>query len=165
VKKGRGKFLEQFPPLASAEAQAALTDPRDRSVFERSKLNFEERTLHKEHYALHRDLLKLRASNPLFAGARPDQFEATALSADCLAARYFDIHDDDWLLLVNFGVDLDLFPAPHPHLAPPAGRRWEVAWHSDNIAYGGTGEAPIEEQDGWHIPGEAAVVLRAAPRE
>jgi maltooligosyltrehalose trehalohydrolase len=163
VHEGRKAFLRQFAALAAPESQAALTDPSDRSVFECCKLKFEERAAHKDWYAFHRDLLKLRKNHSCFAGAKPEQFDAAALSADCLAARYYDVHDDDRLLLVNFGRDLDLFPAPHPQLAPPAGARWAPLWSSETIAYGGTGQSPVEEDDGWHIPGEAAVVLRAEP--
>ena len=73
--------------------------------------------------------------------------------------RYFGDNADDRLLLVNLGRDLNLDIAPEPLLAPPAEREWQIAWSSEDPTYGGRGAAPVETDDGWHIPGNAAVVL------
>jgi maltooligosyltrehalose trehalohydrolase len=50
---------------------------------------------------------------------------------------------------------------PEPLLAPPEGLTWSRLWSSEEPRYGGSGHAPIETDDGWHIPGEAAVVLKS----
>lgn len=163
VRNGRAKFLSQFPSLAPAKVAAGLPDPSDVAAFLRCKLRPEERSQHRHAYDLHRDLLHLRASDPVFARAEADGWETTTLSPDCLAARYYDGAGDDRLLIVNFGVDLHLSPSPCPLFALPRDVRWTTLWHSDEFAYGGTGPCPVEGEDGWRLPGEAAVVLRASP--
>ena len=73
--------------------------------------------------------------------------------------RFFGCEGDDRLVLVNFGVDLRLDPAPEPLLAPPAGRSWRVIWSSEDPAYGGGGTPSPETDEGWTLPGQAAVVI------
>jgi maltooligosyltrehalose trehalohydrolase len=73
--------------------------------------------------------------------------------------RYFAEEGDDRLLIVNFGRELRLEPAPEPLLAPLEGKAWLVLWSSEDPRYGGCGTAPPETDEGWHIPGEAALVL------
>ena len=72
---------------------------------------------------------------------------------------------DDRLLVVNLGRDLPLTPAPEPLLAPPAGRRWQLQWSSEDPRYGGSGTPPLEGEGPWSLPGRAAVVLRPQPVE
>jgi len=60
---------------------------------------------------------------------------------------------------VNLGADLHLCIAPEPLLAPPERRRWDILWSSESPKYGGAGTAALETEDGWHIPGHAAVLL------
>jgi maltooligosyltrehalose trehalohydrolase len=62
-------------------------------------------------------------------------------------------------VLVNFGRDLNLNPAPEPLLAPPLDTLWRVLWSSEHPTYGGSGTPPLETQDNWRIPGEATVVM------
>ncbi|MEX0725247.1 MAG: DUF3459 domain-containing protein, partial [Planctomycetaceae bacterium] len=76
------------------------------------------------------------------------------------AAAHKRCERGDRLMVVNFGTDLHLDPAPEPLLAPPAGCRWEILWSSEDFPYGGTGTAPLESEQNWQIPGHAAVVLR-----
>jgi maltooligosyltrehalose trehalohydrolase len=66
-------------------------------------------------------------------------------------------------LLVNFGRDCSIRPAPQPLLAPPHGQVWQLVFSSEWTAYGGRGSPPLEREEGWHVPGEAAVVLKSAP--
>jgi maltooligosyltrehalose trehalohydrolase len=61
---------------------------------------------------------------------------------------------------VNLGRDLLLAQAPEPLLAPPTPEGWTMLWGSEDVAYGGTGLPDVEREDGWHLPGHAAVVLR-----
>jgi maltooligosyltrehalose trehalohydrolase len=68
-------------------------------------------------------------------------------------------------LLVNFGVDLHLDPAPEPLLAPPVGTIWQTLWSSENPRYGGTGMPRLDSEDNWRIPGHAAVALHPTSSE
>jgi maltooligosyltrehalose trehalohydrolase len=108
---------------------------------------------------LHRDLLKLRRDDPVFRRRRRGGADGAVLGAAAFVVRYFGDGGDDRLLLVNLGRDLHLVPAPEPLLAPPEGRAWRTAWSSADPRYGGCGTPPLDAKDGWHIPGEAAVVL------
>jgi maltooligosyltrehalose trehalohydrolase len=160
VHEGRIQFLAQFRNLAEGEMRACFADPGDRATFERSKLDFSERQSHAALYQLHKDLLRLRREEPVFRAQRPGGVDGAVLSAEAFVLRYFGDRGDDRLLLVNFGRDLRLDPAPEPLLAPPAARLWEVQWSSEDPRYGGCGTAPLDSPDNWRIPGHAAVVLR-----
>jgi maltooligosyltrehalose trehalohydrolase len=164
VAMGRAKFLSQFPSLDTEEARHSLPDPASIDTFERSQLDWSEREKHSAWLALHRDLLKLRRDDPIFARQRADLMEAAALGADCLAVRYFDERgaaNSDRLVIVNFGRQLHYWPCPQPLLAPPAGRAWDLIWSSESVRYGGRGTPTVETDHGWQIAAESAVVLAA----
>jgi maltooligosyltrehalose trehalohydrolase len=169
VAEGRLQFLSQFPSLHTDEARRAMADPASRLTFERSKLDWSERDKHRELFALHVDLLKLRREDEVFRQQQADRIEGSALGADCLVLRYFG-HDvdesaSDRLILVNFGRQFCYSPSPEPLLAPPPASRWEPLWSSAAVRYGGPGTPAVEAEDGWHIPGEAAIVLKACARQ
>jgi maltooligosyltrehalose trehalohydrolase len=166
VRKGRLEFLSQFPSLATPELQACVAVPHEPSTFERCKLDFAERERHASCYALHRDLLRLRREEPAFRAQRKGGVDGAALTPEALVLRFFD-PDGDRLLLVNLGRDLHFVPAPEPLLAPPESCRWEILWSSEDPRYGGCGAPePEDEEEGWRIPGQAAVVLRPGkPKE
>jgi maltooligosyltrehalose trehalohydrolase len=73
--------------------------------------------------------------------------------------RFFGAAGDDRLLLVNFGTDIYLDPAPEPLLAPRENMEWTVVWSSEDLRDGGSGTPPLDTAENWLIPGEAAVVL------
>jgi maltooligosyltrehalose trehalohydrolase len=62
-------------------------------------------------------------------------------------------------VLVNFGADLPLTPAPEPLLAPPRDMQWHLLWSSEHPRYGGGGIAPLHTDEDWRLPGHATVVL------
>ena len=161
VAKGRIGFLSQFPSLATPEVQQRLHDPCDPKVFHLSKLDLSERETHREIYDMHMDLLKLRREDPVFSRQRADLLDGAVLGADCFAVRYFDAAGNDRLLLINFGGDLLWTPQTEPLLAPPLDRGWEQLWSSQSVRYGGRGTPEVETDEGWHIPAETTVVLRA----
>jgi maltooligosyltrehalose trehalohydrolase len=165
VVRGREQFLSQFRNLALPEMQAQIADPADRTAFEHSKLDFSERQSHREVYELHRDLLKLRREDPVFRSQRPGGVDGAVLGATAFALRYFDDKGDDRLLVVNVGRDLHLDPAPEPLLAPPQGKVWRILWSSESARYGGCGTPPLDTEENWRIPGEAAVALAPADPE
>ncbi len=111
---------------------------------------------------LHKDLLALRKADPAFrAGSKID---GAVLGQSAFVLRFFVPDGGDRLLVVNLGRDLHLDPAPEPLLAPPdVGLHWHPIWSSEDPKYGGNGTAPLDTEDNWQIPGEAAVVLAARP--
>ena len=159
VNEGRKKFLRQFRSVARPEIQASLPDPADPMTFARSKLNFEERYEHKEFYNLHRDLLKLRREEPAFRAQRRGGVDGAVLSDNAFVLRFFGEDGDDRLLVINFGIDLHLNPAPEPLLGPPESRQWDILWTSEDPRYGGMGTPPLDTVENWLIPGRTAVVM------
>lgn len=146
--RARAEFLAQFRSASARETREHLQDPADAETFERCKLDFRERETHREMYAPHKELLRLRREDAVFGAQEP-----RALDGE-------ETEGDDRLLVVNLGPDLDLNPAPEPLLAPPAGKVWQTLWSSEDYAYGDAGTPPLETKDGWRIPGRAAFALR-----
>jgi len=165
VYQGRIEFLAQFRSIATPEMQACLPDPADPATFERSKLDFSEREQHAEIYMLHRDLLQLRREDPVFRAQRSGGIDGAVLGPEAFVLRFFGDNGYDRLLLVNLGLDLHLHPAPEPLLAPPEGLQWETRWSSEDPRYGGCGTPPLETEENWQIPGQAALVLTPQERE
>jgi len=160
VREGRAKFLSQFPALATEEGERSLSDPCDPQSHERCLLDFDEREEHRATYDLHRDLLTLRRTDVIFQRQRNDLLDGTAFDVERLAVRYFG-DGDDRLLIVNFGQDFFMTPVPHPLVAPPRGRRWEVIWTTEHPRYGATSLPEVLFTDGLRLPAESAVVFRA----
>lgn len=163
VRKGRAEFVAQFRTIATPEAQRLLPDADDADTFRRCKLDLGERERHAEVYALHRDLLRLRREDAVFRGQRTGAVDGAVLGTEAFVLRFFGRDDAHRLLVVNLGRDLRLNPAPEPLLAPPEGQFWETLWSSEHPRYGGTGTPPLETDEGWEIPGHAAVALFAQP--
>ena len=179
VRKGRGDFLAQFPNIALEEVRSRLTDPADPATFERCKLDFSERDRHRESYALHRDLLRLRREDVVIRDQGKHGIDGAVLGDAAFVLRFFGREGDDRLLVVNFGRAIRLDPVPEPLLAPPPRTNWAIAWSSDATRYGGTGTPHLEAErvmqgerleaskahgslkpePKWHIPGECAVLL------
>lgn len=161
VARGRADFLAQFRALATPEMQARLPDPGDPQTFTHSKLDLNDRNLHKDEYALHRDLLSLRRNNPAFQCCQQSRhIDGAVLSPDAWVIRFFgDNPGDDRLLLVNLNRDIHLVPAPEPLLAAPKDCVWDAMWFSDDPHYGGMGMPPWPMKGNWYLQGESAVVL------
>jgi maltooligosyltrehalose trehalohydrolase len=164
---GRARELSQFPSVAALEMQECLDNPGDEKTFLKCKLDFSDRQrpMHAEIYRLHKDLLELRRSQAVFRRVqRRGDVDGAVLGPGALVLRYFAQGGDDWLVVVNFERDLPLAVAPEPLLAPPEGKRWKKMLSTEDPAYGGSGTAPLDtEQEGWHIPGRCAVVLKPVP--
>jgi maltooligosyltrehalose trehalohydrolase len=161
VQKGRAEFVAQFTSLASAEAQARLPAPHDPSTFERCKLDWRERGTHGQAYRLHRDLLRLRRSEPAFERQASGAVDGALLDSAAFVLRFFaDRESDERLLVVNLGADLASGSFAEPLIAPPVGCAWTVQWSSEHPDYGGTGTPRVVSDTGWLIPGNAAIVLK-----
>lgn len=158
VAVGRRKFLEQFPSIACPESTQCLNNPESKATFEKCKLDFSERERHAGYYALHCDLLKLRREDPVFHNPQPRGVDGAVLGSESFVLRFFGGEGGDRLLLVNLGVELNLTEQPEPLLAPLEDTGWKIIWSSEDPRYGGGGTPPLGEQ-GWRIPGHAAMVL------
>jgi len=159
VFKGRNEFLAQFPSLAEPETQRQLTDPAARTTFEACKLDFAERTKNAHAYALHRDLLELRRTDPVFRLQRNRGIDGAVLAPMAFVIRYFGESSGDRLLLVNLGAELTFESIAEPLLAPMRGQTWSVSWSSQEVRYHGDGTAPVLLDGALRLPPECAVVL------
>ena len=164
VEKGRAEFLAQFPSIAEPAMRAALPKPHAEDSFTRCKLDHRERESNAAVWALHRDLLRLRREDAVFAAQCVGGLDGAVLGEEAFVLRFFgEDEGDDRLVLVNLGRDLTLRALADPLLAPPLDGAWTLMWSSEEPAYGGCGTAPVEQADGaWRLPGHAALVLGPA---
>ena len=161
IRKGRFEFLAQFPSVATPEVQARLPVPHHASTFEGCKLDWSEREKYPQLYALHRDLIRIRKTDPRFREVIPNGVDGAVLGRRAFVLRYFgDKPEEERLLLVNFGKQTVFSPAPEPPLAPPDNYEWETMWTSESPKYGGIGMLPVANDEGWTMFAEAAVALR-----
>jgi maltooligosyltrehalose trehalohydrolase len=164
IRHGRAEFMRQFPSVAELDEQSQLAPPGDRATFEQCVLDFRERESHREAYALHLDLLRLRREEAAFNRQAHHGIDGSVLSASAFLLRFFTPgHTDDRLLIVNLGATLERDSIADPLLAPPLGTDWRVRWASEDLRYGGGG-TPEPFPDGrWRIAPESALVLAPGP--
>ena len=165
VRAGRTDFMRQFPNVGGGEGSALLAPPADRASFEKCKLDHAQRNLgmHAQVLALHRDLLRLRRDDPVFAAQDATRLHGAVLGPEALVLRWLSEDGDDRLVVMNLGTTLPLTPAPEPLLAPPAGTRWRLLWHSEQPRYGGCGMPEPDGEAPWRLPGHALAVLAPQP--
>ena len=70
--------------------------------------------------------------------------------------------EDERLLFVNFGIDVDAGSFAESLIAPPDGHTWVVRWSSEEPEYGGYGTPPVVTDRGWRLPSHSAIVLKPA---
>lgn len=164
VDEGRAQFLAQFRSLATGEMRPWLPDPANPETFVRSKIDMRDRANNQSIYQMHKDLLRLRREDPVFRAQGAHGLDGAVLGDEAFLLRYFGPDDDDRLLIVNLGLDLRLRRAPEPLLAPPLGSLWSILWSSESPGYGGRGTAELDMEEGWWIPGHAAVALKSVAK-
>jgi maltooligosyltrehalose trehalohydrolase len=163
IRKGRHDFLTQFPDIASADGGKLLAVPADEETFRRCKLDHAERARHAHVVQLHRDLLRLRREDPVFAAQDSTRMHGAVLGPEAFLLRFLGRGGDDRLVLVNLGTTLPLVPMPEPLLAPTMGARWKLLWHSEDPRYGGNGMSEPDGEHSWRLPAHALAVLVPHP--
>ena len=164
VKAGRQEFLAQWRTLRTPDMQKVFADPGSAETFERSRLDHSESSRHLEIYQMHCDLLRLRKEDKVISRQGEEGIDGAVLSQQCFIVRFFTRSiGDDRLLVVNLGMELAFRPSPEPLLGPPEGRAWQTLWSSEDPQYGGNGNAALDSEENWRIPGYAAVLLHAEP--
>lgn len=165
VREGRHEFLTQFPNIASDGGRELLAAPADEATFRRCKLDHAERERNAHVLRLHRDLLRLRREDPVFAAQDSRCMHGAVLGPEAFLLRFLAPDGDDRLIVVNLGATLPLHPMPEPLLAPPAGCRWKLLWHSEDPRYHGNGMAEPDGEHAWRLPAHALAVLAPQPLE
>lgn len=162
VREGRWEFLRQFGRAAGLAAPMPGTDPESQETFERCQLDWREWEQHNRTVALHRDLLRLRREDPVFASQDAGAIHGSVVGNEAFVLRYFGREHGDRLLLINLGRDLEWRPTAEPLVASPVGASWRVLFSSEEPMYGGTGTALLDTKS-WRLLGHAAVVLEPEP--
>jgi maltooligosyltrehalose trehalohydrolase len=163
IRKGRHEFLLQFPNIASTEGGKLLASPADEQTFLQCKLDHAERERHAPVVHMHRDLLRLRREDPVLSRSERERMHGAVLGPEAFLLRFLDEGGDDRLIVVNLGATLPLHPMSEPLIAPPAGTRWTLLWHSEDPRYGGCGSAEPDGEHSWRLPAHALAVL--APKK
>ncbi len=164
VHAGRREFLQRFRAYSSDASQALIPDPAAPDTFLGSKLDWSEARSHEAVLRMHRDLLRLRAVDPVISRQDGRRIEGAILTRDAFVLRWVDDRHGDRLLLVNLGSTQALTPPAQPLLAPPPAAGWTVLWASEEPSYGGHGvisPATAHGRGEWRIAGPAAVLLAA----
>lgn len=167
VHAGRRKFVSQFNAFADAQVQALIPDPSAERTFLDSKLDWNECERNLAALTFHRDLLRLRAKDPVISRQDVEAIDGATLSEHALALRWFDADHGDRLLLVNLANELMPGSIAEPLLAPPRGSGWQLSWSSESPEYGGQGTfEPVADhgRGAWRIQAQCAVLLVASPR-
>jgi maltooligosyltrehalose trehalohydrolase len=159
VQRGRAEFLHQFPGIRNDGTEFAGGLPGDSNTFEKCKLDHNKRRTNAHIVALHRDLIRLRRTDPVFRAQRSDWIHGAVIGAEAFALRFLNDSAGDRLIIVNLGSTLTLSPNPEPLLAPPRTGQWKVLWCSENPRYGGAGSPCIQTSQLWSIPAHCAVVM------
>jgi maltooligosyltrehalose trehalohydrolase len=157
VAKGRREFLLQFPSLRHVD----LDRPGAEKTFRKCILDWSERDRNEAAVRLHKDLIALRRSDPVFAQVSKVEIDGAVLSSDAFLLRFYGPDGDDRLLLMNLGSDFAPPFVSEPLMALSERRAWQVLWSSEDPAYGGFGVRPPEVDGLWNLPGHAAIVLAA----
>ncbi|MBA3237678.1 MAG: malto-oligosyltrehalose trehalohydrolase [Parachlamydiaceae bacterium] len=165
IKKGRTQFLAQFSRLRTKNPISdQFPDPSDLMSFSVCKLDFTEREKNKELYRLYCDLIALRQKDPVFKQLRNIVMDGAVLGTDAFLIRFFGKENGDRLLLINFGIDLDLKPGPEPLLFAGENVDWEIILSTESIEYGGEG-TPSLLTPTWRLPAHSTVVLGTIKKE
>lgn len=167
VHGGRREFVAQFQSYADARLQALIPDPSAERTFLDSKLDWSECERNRAMLDLHRDLLRLRAHDPVISRQDWSAIDGATLSEHSFVLRWFDSDHGDRLLIVNLGTETSPASIAEPLLAPPPGNGWQVLWHSEAPEYGGLGSFdPVADhgRGAWRLQAQSAVLLAATPR-
>ena len=89
--------------------------------------------------------------------------EGAVVADEAFVLRWFDPADDDRLMVINLGRDIDFQAIAEPLIAPPPKLQWDVLWSSEAPDYGGAGTPEFDDKNG-HFPGHTAVVFHAQKR-
>lgn len=163
VWEGRKEFLSQFRNLGTEKMQALLKKPSDPKTFIESKIDLKEREKNASIYKMHKDLIKLRKTDPVFS--KPKIIDGAILNEDSFVIRFFAKKGMARLLFVNFGADYELAPASEPLLAPEEGCDWKMLWNSESMEYGGQDIPPIANNAIFPIAGRSAIILASQEKK
>jgi maltooligosyltrehalose trehalohydrolase len=138
VTEGRRSEFSGFRAFSDADLRHSIPDPQAEATFLASKLNLDERRLHKGIYQLYQDLLALRRDDPVLARQDRSHTHAESIGAD-LVALYRWHEDAHRLIIANFGAATTVLGTDDPMLSELPGGRWKLLLTTSVRKYGGFG--------------------------
>jgi maltooligosyltrehalose trehalohydrolase len=89
VTEGRRREFKDFPGFSDPAAQALIPDPQDPATFERSRLDWSERTVpvHQTCLSLYTELLRLRVAHGALAASPALRGDAEVIGDDVILMR------------------------------------------------------------------------------
>jgi len=102
VSEGRRREFRYFAAFGEPAARSLIPDPQDRATFQRSRLDWSERTspVHAACLALYIELLRLRRTHSALAASSASHGDAEAIGNDVIAMRRENEHER-FLVLVR----------------------------------------------------------------
>lgn len=165
VAKGRRDGLSHFPSVTDPVMQDRLPLPHADTTFAASTLDWDQARSGAPLLGLHRDLLALRRAETVFTASGRRRVDGAVIGPAALLIRFFaDAPADERLLLLNLGRDLPFGVIAEPLFAPPAGRKWALAWSSEHPDYDGAGRRPFDADRFTILPADSALLLASQPR-
>lgn len=164
VTEGRRKEFGKFSAFRDPAMQARIPDPQAEETFTRSKLKWEERERmpHAGVLALHRELLRLRATEPALRRVDRASFSVAVLGEGALALKRVAEDGSAILLVTSFRGPLSADLAAREETRAPEG--WELVLATEEGRFGGEAEgevASVSPEGRLEVRGAGAVVLRA----
>jgi maltooligosyltrehalose trehalohydrolase len=161
VTEGRRKEFAGFSAFQDPARRALIPDPQAEATFRRSKLDFTERRSHAGILRLHRALLALRRTDPVFAAAGRDRLRVDPLGARAVVLRYWsgDSPADQRLVVANFGPALDLPAGETLGLEALAEGSWRVLLSTASRRFGGDGSPSRLRAGRLQVPQATLVAL------
>jgi len=139
VTEGRRKEFGRFPEFRDPEIVRTIPDPQSEETFTRSKIDWSEltRAPHTELLELHRECLRLRATEPAFRPELRTGWDVPELGVAALRLQGFGC---EWLILAH------LANTPLT-VALPAGR-WQCVLATNETRFGGSGSSGFDSAIG-----------------
>ena len=135
VTEGRRKEFARFPEFRDPEVARTIPDPQSAETFTKSKLEWSEITSepHAALLALHRECLRLRASDRAFRPETREGWEVADIGAMTVRLRGADC---EWLIVAHLAA------APFTHRF--SGGKWEAVFSTNESRFGGDDRASFD---------------------
>ena len=162
---GAAKFLSQFPAFATEEFRRAHPDPANRSTFERQQTRLGRSPRARSGVRLAQGFAHAATRGSRCSGGSvrigskrpPSERIASSCVISRGGGRRLGSAGDRQFRASSCSIR----PRPSRSWRLPLRCRWELMWTSETVRYGGRSTPAVETPDGWNLPAETAVVLRA----
>ncbi|MGI8486160.1 MAG: malto-oligosyltrehalose trehalohydrolase [Thermomicrobiales bacterium] len=138
VTEGRRREFAGFPAFQDEHLRETIPDPQEESTFLPSKLNLNERSLNGGIYALYRELLQLRRTDPVLSHNDRSHTRASALTAQIIAIHRW-WNGEHRIVFANLGFAVNLEIDQFDALASIGRQSWTRIFSTAESRFGGNG--------------------------